>query len=92
LKSDSFDLSRLQEIDMKKVEALKKAVSEGTYIVPAEDLVPKLIESLFQNTILDEISIGVSVSPLEAEDQQSPQRIDVPGIPSGAKINREDSH
>jgi hypothetical protein len=53
LKPDSINLNRLQEIDMKKVEALKKAVSEGTYTVPAEDLAPKLMESMFQNTILD---------------------------------------
>jgi Anti-sigma-28 factor, FlgM len=91
LKSDSFNLNRLQEIDMKKVEALKKAVSEGTYTVPAEDLVPKLIESLFQNTVLEETPIGVLVSQLEAEDQHSPQHSDVPEIPGGAMVNRKDS-
>jgi hypothetical protein len=32
---------------MKKVEALKKAVSDGNYTVPAEDLAPKLMESMF---------------------------------------------
>ena len=93
MKSDSFNLNRLDEIDMKKVEALKKAVSEGTYTVPAEDLVPKLMESLFQNTILDETSIGVAVSQLEAKDQYSPQHSDdAPEIPGGAMINRKDSH
>jgi hypothetical protein len=91
LKSDSFNLNRLQEIDMKKVEALKKAVSEGTYTVPAEDLVPKLIESLFKNTVLDETPIGVLVSQLEAEDQHSPQNSDAPEIPGGAMVNRKDS-
>jgi hypothetical protein len=92
LKSDSFNLNRLDEIDMKKVEALKKAVSEGTYTVPAEDLVPKLMESLFQNTIFNESSIGVAVSLLEANDQYSPQHSDAPEIPSGAMINRKDLH
>jgi Anti-sigma-28 factor, FlgM len=92
LKSDSFNLNRLQKIDMKKVEALKKAVSEGTYTVPAEDSVPKLMESLFRNTILDETSIGVSISQLEAEDQHSPQHTDAPEIASGAMVNRKDSH
>jgi Anti-sigma-28 factor, FlgM len=87
LKSDSINLNRLQEIDIKKVEALKKAVSEGTYSVPAEDLVPKLMESLFQNTILDETWTGVSVSQLEAEDQHS----DAPEIPGSAMVNRNDS-
>jgi hypothetical protein len=91
LKSDTFNLSRLQEIDMKKIEALKKAVSEGTYSVPAEDLVPKLMASLFQNTILDETSIAVSVSQLEAEDQHSQQHSDAPEIPGGAMVNRNHS-
>jgi Anti-sigma-28 factor, FlgM len=77
---------------MKKVEALKKAVSEGTYTVPAEDLAPKLMESMFQNTILDETSIGASVSALEAEDQYSPQHSDTPEVPGGAMVNRKDSH
>jgi hypothetical protein len=92
LKSDTFNLNRLQEIDMKKVEALKKAVSEGTYNVPAEDLVPKLMESMFQNTILDATSIGVSISQLEAEDQHCPQHTDAPEIARGAMVNRKDSH
>jgi hypothetical protein len=91
LKSDSFNLNRLQEIDTKKVEALKKAVSEGTYTVPAGYLVPKLMESLFQNTILDETSIGVSVSQLKAEDQHSPQHSNASEIPGGAMVNRNDS-
>jgi hypothetical protein len=86
LKSDSLDLNRLKEIDMKKVEALKKAVSEKTYAVPAEDLVPKLMESMFQNTIFDETSIEASISPLEAEDPYSPQQTDAPEIPGGAMI------
>jgi hypothetical protein len=80
LKSDSLHLNRPQEIDIKKVEALKKAVSEGTYTVPAEDLAPKLMESMFRNTILDETSIEASVSQLEAEGQ-SAQHTDAPEIP-----------
>jgi hypothetical protein len=91
LKSGSFNLNRLKAIDMKEVEALKKAVSEGTYTVPAEDLAPKLMQSLFQNTILDGTSIGVPVSQLEAEDQYNPQHSDAPEIPGGAMVNRKDS-
>jgi hypothetical protein len=89
LKSGSFNLNRLKAIDMKEVEALKKAVSDGTYTVPAEDLAPKLMQSLFQNTILDGTSIGVPVSQLEAEDQYNPQHSDAPEI--RAMVNRKDS-
>jgi Anti-sigma-28 factor, FlgM len=92
LKSDSLDLNRLQEIDLKKVEALKKAVSEGTYTVPAEDLAPRLLESMFQNAIFAETSIGASVSELEAEDRYRPQHSDAPKIAGGAMVNRKDSH
>jgi hypothetical protein len=91
LKPNSLDLNHLQEIDMKKVEALKKAVSEGTYAVPAEDLVPKLIESVFRNTILDETPIGASVSQFEAEDHYDPQHSDAREIPGAAMVNRKGS-
>jgi hypothetical protein len=54
-------------MEMEKVEALKKAVSEGNYTVPAEDLAPKLMESMFLNTILDEAPNWTSDSQLEAD-------------------------
>jgi hypothetical protein len=82
---------------MKKVEALKKAVSEGTYSVPAEDLAPKLMESMFQNSIFDEAPDRASGSRLEADDQLNPQQpaaLEVPGVdasdgsPSGSGSKR----
>ncbi len=33
---------------LKKIETLKKAVADGTYHVPAEDLARKLIEHMLQ--------------------------------------------
>jgi hypothetical protein len=74
LKSDSVNLNHLQEIDLKKVEALKKAVSEGTYTVPAEDLAPKLMESMFLNIILDEAPNRALVTRLVSDDQLNPER------------------
>jgi PAS domain S-box-containing protein len=68
LKPDNFDLNQIPDTDMRKVEALKKAVSEGTYAVPAEDLATKLMESMFRNTILDESPNRASGSQLEAND------------------------
>jgi hypothetical protein len=91
LKSDSLDLSYLQEIDMKKVVALKKAVSEGTYTVPAVDLAPKLLESMFRNTILDEAPNRASGSQLETNDQVNPQQRAALEIPGGEMVSRKDS-
>jgi hypothetical protein len=91
LKPDSLDLNHLQEIDMKKVEALKKAVSEGTYTVPAEDLVPKLMESMFQNTIPDEAPNRASGSRLEAEDQFNPSNKSDLENPGGEMVRSKDS-
>jgi Anti-sigma-28 factor, FlgM len=91
LKPESVDLNHLQEIDMKKVEALKKAVSEGTYTVAAEELAPKLMELMFRNTILDETPIGASVSQLETNDQVNPQQRAALDIPGGEMVSRKDS-
>ena len=91
MKSDSFNLNRLQEIDMKKVEALKKAVSEGTYTVPAEDLAPKLMEAMFPNTILDEVPNRASGTQLEAEDRLNPPNSHGLEIPGGEIVSRKDS-
>jgi Anti-sigma-28 factor, FlgM len=90
LKPDSLDLNHLQEIDMKKVEALKKAVSEGTYTVPAEDLAPKLMEAMFQNTILDEVPNRASSTQLEAEDRLNASNSDGLEIPGGEIVSRKD--
>jgi hypothetical protein len=97
LKPDSVNLNHFQEIDMKKVEALKKAVSDGTYAVSAEDLVPKLMESMFQNAIFDKAPNTAPGSRLEAEDQlipPQPAAVKVPGVdasdgsPSGSGSKR----
>jgi hypothetical protein len=69
LKPDNNDLKQISDADMNKVEALKKAISDGNYIVPAEDLAPKLMESLYRNTILDEAPNGASDFQLEKDDQ-----------------------
>ena len=96
MKSDSLDLNHLQ-LNMKKVEALKKAVSEGTYTVPAEDLAPKLMESMFKNAIFDQAPNTASGSRLETGDQLNPQQppaLEVPGVdasdgsPSGSGSKR----
>ena len=83
LKPVNFALNQIPDTDMMKVEALKKAVSEGNYAIPAEDLAPKLMESLFRNTILDEAPNGVSGSQLEAGDDQAAREVN-----GGAMINR----
>jgi len=56
-------------MDMKRLEKLKKAVSNGTYAVRAEELAPKLMQYMLQAFILHETSIGGSTPRLEAEDQ-----------------------
>jgi hypothetical protein len=77
--------------DMKKLEALKKAVSEGSYAVSAEDLAPKLLESMFRNIILDETANRPSSSQLEAADQFNPHNNDGLKIPSDAMVSHKDS-
>jgi anti-sigma28 factor (negative regulator of flagellin synthesis) len=91
LKPNSLGLNHVQEIDLKKVEALKKAVYEGTYAVAAEDLVPKLMESMFRNTILDEVPDMASGSQLETNDQVNPQQRVAPEVPGGEMVSRKDS-
>jgi hypothetical protein len=83
LNPDSIDVDQISDTDMKKVEVLKKAVSEGIYAVPAEDLAPKLMESMFRNTILDEAPNGVFGSQLETTDQVNPQQRAALEIPGG---------
>ena len=73
MKPAYFDPNQISDVDMKKVEALRKAVSDGKYVIPAEDLAPKLMESLFRNTILDAAPNGVSGSQVEADDQAAPK-------------------
>jgi hypothetical protein len=91
LKPNSLEINHVQEIDMKKVEALKKAVSEGTYAVRAEDLVPKLMESMFRNTILDEAPDMASGSRWATDEQVKPQQRAAPEVPGGATVSRKDS-
>jgi Anti-sigma-28 factor, FlgM len=45
---DYLDPNHIEYADIKKLEALKKAVSEGTYTVSAEDLTPKILEFAWQ--------------------------------------------
>jgi hypothetical protein len=59
----------LSEIDLKKIEALRRAISDGTYAVRAEDLAPKIMQHMSQNSILDEASTTASASSLEPKDQ-----------------------
>jgi hypothetical protein len=91
LKPGTFDLNQIPDPDMKKIEALKKAVSEGTYTVTAEDLAPKLMESLFRNAIVDEAPNGASGSQLEGNDQVNPLQRAAPEIPGATMVNRKDS-
>jgi Anti-sigma-28 factor, FlgM len=88
LKPDSFDPNHIS--DFKKVGAIKKAVSEGTYNVPAEDLAMKLLESMFRNTIFDEAPNRTSDSQLEIDDQVNPPQRATPEIPGGAMVSRKD--
>jgi Anti-sigma-28 factor, FlgM len=91
LNPDNIALNQISDTDMKKVEALKKAVSEGTYTVPAEDLAPKLMESMFRNTILDEAPNGEWGSQLETNDRVNPQQRAAPEIPGSEMVSRKDS-
>jgi hypothetical protein len=91
VKPENFDPNQISYIDMKKVEALKKALSEGTYAVPAEDLAPKLMESMFRNTIFDEAPNMVSDSQLEADDQVHAKQRAAPEFQGGAMVSRKDS-
>jgi hypothetical protein len=85
LNPDNYNLKQISDTDMKKVEALKKLISEGNYTVPAEDLVPKLMESVFRNTILDEAPNGALGSRWETGDQA------VHNVSGGAVPGRNDS-
>jgi hypothetical protein len=88
---DSLVPNHIEGADMKKLEALKKAVSEGSYAVSAEDLTPKLLESMFRNIILDETANRPSSSQLEASDQFNPQNNDGLKIPGDAMVHHKDS-
>ena len=91
MKPENFAPNEISDTNMKKVEALKKAVSEGNYTVPAEDLAPKLMVSMFRNTILDEAPNGASGSHVEEDDQVNSQQRDAPEVPGDAIVNRKDS-
>jgi hypothetical protein len=84
LKPVNSALNQIPDTDMMKVAALKKAVSEGNYVISAEDLAPKLMESRFRNTILDEDPNGPPGSQLE--DRAAPK------VNGGAMVNQNGSH
>jgi hypothetical protein len=86
LNPDNCNLKQIPDTNMRKVEALKRVISEGSYTVPAEDLAPKLMESVFRNTILDEAPHGASDSQLDADDQATPK------VNGGAMVSQNDSH
>jgi Anti-sigma-28 factor, FlgM len=91
LKHDNLDPNQILETNMKKVEALKNALSEGTYAVPAEDLAPKLMESMFQSIIFnDEARNTASGSQLETGDQVNPKQRADPKVPDGVTVSRKD--
>jgi hypothetical protein len=58
----------IQTVNLKKLENLKDAVSNGTYAVRAEDLAPKLVEHLFQFLLSPGAPIEDSTSLLVSED------------------------
>jgi Anti-sigma-28 factor, FlgM len=57
----------IEAVNLKKLENLKDAVSNGTYAVRAEDLAPKLLEHLFQFLLSPGAPIEDSSSRLESE-------------------------
>lgn len=68
--TDNCDLQQfLTEVDSKKVETLRKAISNGTYVVPAEDLAPKIMQHMLRNSMVDETSRTASASDREPKDQ-----------------------
>lgn len=83
---DNYDLKQIPDTDIKKVEALKKVISEGNYTVRAEDLAPKLMESMFRNTILDEALNGPIGSQLDVNNKAAPK------VSGGAMVNENGSH
>ncbi len=83
---DNYDLKQIPDTDMEKIDALTKAISEGNYTVRAEDLAPKLMESLFRNTILDEAPNGASGPQSEATDQAAPK------VNGGGMVSQNGSH
>jgi anti-sigma28 factor (negative regulator of flagellin synthesis) len=61
--SQDSDPNHIEDDHTNKLEALKKAVYQGTYAVSAEDLAPKIMESMLRNTIFGE-------TPNRASDSQ----------------------
>jgi hypothetical protein len=58
----------IETVNLKKLENLKDAVSNGTYAVRAEDLAPKLLEHLLQFLLSPGAPIEDSTSRLASED------------------------
>jgi hypothetical protein len=57
-----------ESVDMKELENLKNAVSNGTYTVRPEDLAPKLLEHLFQFLLSSGAPIEDSTSRFASKD------------------------
>ena len=67
----------IETTDMKRLEKIKKTVSNGTYAVPVEELAPRLMRHMLQVSTFHETSIGDSTTRLEPEDQlKAPERLD----------------
>jgi hypothetical protein len=57
----------IETVNLKKLENLKDAVSNGTYAVRAEDLAPKLLEHLSQFLLFSGAPIEDSTSSLASK-------------------------
>jgi hypothetical protein len=67
----------IETTDMKRLEKIKKTVSNGTYAVPVEELAPRLMRHMLQVSTFHGTSIGDSTTRLEPEDQlKAPERLD----------------
>jgi hypothetical protein len=80
----------LSDIDTKKVETLRKAVSDGAYAVRAEDVAPKLMQYMLRNTNLDKTSVKAFTLHLKPQDQL-PDHANAPGMSCGRVTNLENS-
>jgi hypothetical protein len=76
---------------MKKLEALKEALSEGTDAVSAEDLLPRIMESMFRDTTFGETPNKASSSQLVAGGQFNPQDNDGRKVPGGGMVSYKES-
>jgi Anti-sigma-28 factor, FlgM len=85
---EDLDPNHIEDAHMKKLEALKKALSEGTYAVSAEDLAPKIMQSMLRDTIFGNKASG---SQLAAGGRFNPQDNDGQKIPGGEMVSHKES-